>query len=415
MTLKQVGAQSTVLLTLAIGALMLIILLGILNKQSAEAQTNCPAQDTSRGVVTSTFNVAFGGNYKVWARMSAQSATNDSFILEVDGTNCGIIMGDTSVPTTGWKWLNYRNGSTTNTVSMSLTAGAHSLKLIGREDGVKVDRVMFVPSESTCVPDDATKGSNCLVTIDTAVPQTAITSPTPSQTIGGTFNLQATASDDVGVTKVEFYAGNTLLATDTTSPYSYSLNTTSGSFPNGAYSFTSIAYDAIGNQTRSTAVSANVYNAPVDTTAPTVSITSPVASSTVSGTINVSATATDASGISRVEFSVDGGSPINSDTTSPYGFFYDTTALSKGSHTISAKAFDPAGNSKTVSVTVNVDNSIVSKACDFNADGSVGLIDLSRLLTNYGGTVTANTSGDCDGDGKVGLIDLSKLLSGYGK
>jgi hypothetical protein len=412
--IKQWGKQ-ILGLTLVGATIALAVTITIQSSPKASAQTSCPPQDTSRGTVSSTFNVASGGSYRVWVRMSAQSATNDSFILEVDGTNCGIIMGDTGIPTSGWKWINYRNGSTTNTVTMSLTAGAHSLKLIGREDGVKVDRVLFVPAQSTCVPDDATKGSNCLVTIDTEAPQTAITAPTAGQTIGGTFNLQATASDDVGVTKVEFYAGNTLLATDSTAPYGYGLNTTSGNFPNGAYSFTSLAYDAAGNQTRSPAVSANIYNAPADTTAPTVSITSPVANSTVSGTINISATASDASGINRVEFSVNGGSPANSDPTSPYGFFYDTTGLSKGTHTITAKAFDNAGNSKTASVTVTVDNTVASKACDFNGDGSVGLVDLSKLLSNYGGTVAANTNGDCDGDGKVGLIDLSKLLSGYGK
>jgi hypothetical protein len=83
--------------------------------------------------------------------MSASSATNDSFFLEVDSTTCGVVMGDASVPTTGWKWVNYRNGTTTNKVSVSLTAGQHTMKLIGREDGVKVDRVLFIPSQSTCV------------------------------------------------------------------------------------------------------------------------------------------------------------------------------------------------------------------------------------------------------------------------
>lgn len=55
------------------------------------------------------------------------------------------------------------------------------------------------------------------------------------------------------------------------------------------------------------------------------------------------------------------------------------------------------------------------KQCDFNGDGAVGLSDLSRLLTNYGTSVAANTNGDCTGDGLVGLSDLSTLLSRYGK
>lgn len=405
-------------LALGIGLSLLSFfgLVFIQNQGQASAQTSCPAQDTSRGVVTSKFNVAAPGSYQVWARMSAQSATNDSFILEVDNTTCGVVMGDTSVPTTGWKWVNYRGGTTTNTVSVSLTAGEHNLKLIGREDGVKVDRVLFVPTEANCIPQDADKGNSCAGTFDTEAPKTAITAPTSGQTFGGTFTLQATASDDVGVTRVEFYAGNTRLGTgDTTAPYTATLNTTSGSYPNGSYSFTTIAYDASGKQTRSTAVNATIYNAPTDTTRPIVSISSPLNNQPVSGTINVSANASDNIGVTKVEFSIDGGNPVNTDTTSPYGFFYDTTALTKGNHTITAKAFDAAGLSATASVTVNVDNSVVAKACDFDNNGEVGIYDLSILLTNYGKTVTPNTSGDCSSDGEVGIIDLSRLLTGYGK
>lgn len=414
MTLKKVELHKVLTIVIIIAVATLAIILGSTSRQTVEAQSSCPAQDTSRGVVTSTFNVTTSGTYRVWARMSAQSATNDSFFLEVDGTTCGIVMGDTSVPTTGWKWVNYRNGSTTNTVSVSLTAGAHTMKLIGREDGVKVDRVLFIPSQSTCVPDEPTKGNNCMVTVDTEAPKTSITAPTNGQTISGTFNLQATASDDVGVSKVEFYAGNTLLATDSTSPYSFPLVTTSGNYPNGSYNFTSVAYDATGNQTRSNIVSATINNAEVDTTPPTVSLTSPLNNSTVSGTINISASASDTSGISRVEFLVD-GVVRDSDTTSPYSFFFDTKTLSKGSHTIAARAVDGIGLTRTATATVNVDNSVAPKKCDFDNNGAVGLSDLSRLLTNYGKPVTPNSNGDCTGDGQVGLADLSTLLTGYGK
>lgn len=405
-------------LLLGVSLTLAISLFGIVfiqNHDSASAQTSCPAQDTSRGVVTSSFNVASSGSYRVWARMSAQSATNDSFILEVDNTTCGVVMGDTSVPTTGWKWVNYRGGSTTNTVSVSLTAGSHSLKLIGREDGVKVDRVLFIPESANCIPQDADKGNSCAGTFDTEAPETGITAPTGGQTFGGTFTLQASASDDVSVTKVEFYAGSTRLGTDTTAPYSLPINTTNGSFPNGSYQFTSLAFDAAGNQTRSPIITASIFNQPADTTPPTVSFISPLNNSPVSGTINVTANASDNIGVTRVEFSVNGGNPVNTDTTSPYGFFYDTTALTKGTHTITAKAYDAAGLSGTATVTINVDNSVVAKTCDFNGDGQVGLVDLSILLTNYGKAVSANTSGDCDGNGQVGLVDLSKLLAGYGK
>jgi len=60
-----------------------------------------------------------------------------------------------------------------------------------------------------------------------------------------TITIQATASDDVGVTRVEFYVGSTLTCTDTTSPY-----TCSWKVPKGAsqqFSLQARAYDARGN------------------------------------------------------------------------------------------------------------------------------------------------------------------------
>lgn len=415
MTLKQVGAYSTVIFTVVAAMLLATLVLGFSTKQPADAQGSCPAQDTSRGVVTSTFDVPNSGSYSVWARMSAQSATNDSFLLELDSTTCGIVMGDTAVPTSGWKWVNYRNGSTTNKVTVSLTSGTHTMKLIGREDGVKVDRVLFIPSASSCVPDDTSKGDNCMISVDTEPPKTSMTSPTAGQTIGGTFNLQATASDDTGVSKVEFYVGDTLVATDTTSPYAHQFDTKDSRFTNATYNFTSLAYDATGNKTRSQNVSATIYNQPVDNTPPSVTMTAPLNNSTISGeNVSVSASASDASGIARVEFLVD-GQVRNNDTTAPYTFFLDSRDLSKGAHTITARAYDNVGLSKTAGVTVNVDNTVTTKKCDFTGDNVVGLGDLSRLLSNYGRTVSPNSDGDCTGDGQVGLADLSTLLSGYGK
>ena len=85
--------------------------------------------------------------------------------------------------------------------------------------------------------------------------------------------LTATASDNVGVTKVEFWEGATKLGEDITSPYSYDWNTTTTT--NGAVSLTAKAFDAAGNSTVSASVSATVSNTSSDTTAPATSLTAP--------------------------------------------------------------------------------------------------------------------------------------------
>src|ERR1041384_2997621 len=98
--------------------------------------------------------------------------------------------------------------------------------------------------DSTKTPPD------CWVTgpqpVDNTSPTAALTSPTNGATVSGTLTLSGTASDNVGVTRVEFYRDATnLLGTVTTAPYSWSFNTTT--IPNGSHSFTCKAYDAAGN------------------------------------------------------------------------------------------------------------------------------------------------------------------------
>jgi len=93
---------------------------------------------------------------------------------------------------------------------------------------------------------------------DTTAPSTSITAPAGGSTVSGTTTVSANASDDVGVSRVEFFLGSSLLGSDTTAPYSFDWNTTS--VANGAYSLTTKAYDAAGNVGASSAVSVTVSN-----------------------------------------------------------------------------------------------------------------------------------------------------------
>jgi hypothetical protein len=94
-----------------------------------------------------------------------------------------------------------------------------------------------------------------------------------------------------------------------------------------------------------------------DNTPPTVSITSPASGATVSGTITVTANASDNRGVAGVQFRLDGVNAGAEDTTVPYSVPWDTTTASNGSHTITAVARDAAGNRTTSSpVTVTVAN-----------------------------------------------------------
>ncbi len=189
---------------------------------------------------------------------------------------------------------------------------------------------------------------------DTTAPTTSITSPAGGASVSGTITISANASDNVGVTKVDFYHGTTLIGTDTTSPYSISWNTTT--VANGSYSLTTKATDAANNVGTSAAVSVTVSNTAPDTTAPTTSITSPTNGSTVSGTITISANASDNVGVTKVEFYRGGTTLLGTDTTSPYSLSWNTTTVANGSYSLTTKAYDAANNigtSSAVSVTVS--------------------------------------------------------------
>lgn len=94
-----------------------------------------------------------------------------------------------------------------------------------------------------------------------------------------------------------------------------------------------------------------------DTTAPTVNVTAPSNGATVSGTVTITASASDNVGVSRVEFFVD-GALVGTDTSSPYSYAWNSASVANGSHALMARAYDAAGNVGTDNDTsVNVSNS----------------------------------------------------------
>ena len=256
---------------------------------------------------------------------------------------------------------------------------------------------------------------------DTTAPTTSITAPSAGSTVSGTYSVTASASDNVGVTKVEFYLDGALKSTDTTSPYAWSWDTTTAT--NASHSLQSKAYDAAGNVGSSATVSVTVNNAVADTTPPTTSITAPSAGSTVSGTISVTASASDNVGVSKVEFYLDGALK-STDTTSPYAWSWDTTTATNASHSLQSKAYDAANNvgtSTAVSVTVSnggvVDQtavysstlkapqcSVVGKSCTTGASLILGRATKGPE-PNYSNTINASCA-----DGTSGTYHVDESL-----
>jgi hypothetical protein len=187
---------------------------------------------------------------------------------------------------------------------------------------------------------------------DVLSPTAAIISPANGTTVSGTIKLSASASDNVGVTRVEFVLDSAVLASSsTTSPFTVVIDTRT--LWDGVHSIVAKAYDAAGNVSASDPISITVSNA--DGAAPTTSITSPTSGSSVSGTIGVTATASDNVAVTKVEFLVD-DAVAGVSTASPYVQSLDTSRLSNGSHKLAGRAYDSSGNvglSTPVSFSVN--------------------------------------------------------------
>jgi len=191
--------------------------------------------------------------------------------------------------------------------------------------------------------------SNIVTALELVPPSVSITNPSNNAKISNTVVVRADASDNVGVTMVEFYVNGILKSTDTAEPYQYSWDILT--IAPGIYSITAMAYDAAGN----VGLTSSSVNVVKDVTPPVISYSSPLQGSSVSGMLTASCNVSDDVGVDKVEFYVDGVMMAAGNAT-PYHYQWDTTRVSNGSYTLTANAYDAAGNigqSSTVSVTVN--------------------------------------------------------------
>jgi chitinase len=191
-------------------------------------------------------------------------------------------------------------------------------------------------------------------TPDTTPPAVSLSSPSNGSTVSNTVSVSANASDNVGVAGVQFQLNGSNLGSEVTlPPYTYSWNTASSA--NGPVTIAAVARDAAGNRSTSS-VSVTVSNSTPDATPPAVSLTSPANGATVSGTVSVSANASDNVGVVGVQFQLNGANLGAEVTSAPYSYSWNTTTGANGSSTIAAVARDAAGNRSTSSVTVTVSN-----------------------------------------------------------
>ena len=218
--------------------------------------------------------------------------------------------------------------------SSTLSNGSHSITAIATDN----------TGASTTSASVVVKVDNSVK--DTTPPTVSITGPANGAKVSGVVAVTANAADNVSVASVKFEIDGAVVGTpDLAAPFAYSWDTSKSS--NGGHTLKAIATDGAGNSTTSAAIMVTVNNTGGDKTAPTVSITAPAAAATVSGTVNVTATASDNVGVASVQFQVDGVNAGALDGATPYALAWDTTKVANGVHRLDAIAKDAAGNATT--------------------------------------------------------------------
>jgi hypothetical protein len=165
----------------------------------------------------------------------------------------------------------------------------------------------------------------------------------------------------------------------------------------GTYYYVVTAVDAAGN----TSPPSNEASATItaDPTAPAVSVTAPTDGGTVSGTVDVTATASDNLGVSGVQFKLDGVDLGSEAITTPYTTSWDTTTTPNGNHRLTAVARDAAGSTTTsVAVTVTVSNGVsgdqllgldsIQGFADNDAAGEAEAFPFTATASGQAGTVS---------------------------
>lgn len=157
----------------------------------------------------------------------------------------------------------------------------------------------------------------------------------------GVVTLTASASDDQGVERVEFYLNGQLIGSDYSWPYQFEFD--SEPFENGTYTLLAKVVDWSGRFMTDDLI-VNLSNLR-DVRDPSVVITAPAAGATVSGKVNVTAALSDDTGLMQAYFRVDGAwesfKPLPSNPkTATVTFEWDTSTLTYGMHTIEVEVYD---------------------------------------------------------------------------
>ncbi|MFZ5469075.1 MAG: Ig-like domain-containing protein [Myxococcota bacterium] len=173
---------------------------------------------------------------------------------------------------------------------------------------------------------------------DTESPAVQLTSPVANARPQGVFRIAATATDNVGVVLVELFADAQKLGEMSTAPFELMVD--AATLTVGPHTLTARASDAAGNTAISDGVPILIESAPIDTSPPTVRLTSPTEGETTGLMLWLTAEASDDVDVTQVQLEVD-GAVVAELSAAPWTHPLEVGA---GEHSVVAIAFDAAGH-----------------------------------------------------------------------
>jgi hypothetical protein len=217
----------------------------------------------------------------------------------------------------------------------------------------------------------------------------APTNVNPTGAVGSVGLTWTASTDNVGVVGYNIYRSTTSGFTPSSANMIGQSTTTSytDKVAAGTYYYVIEARDAAGNLSLPSTQVTGI--AQPDTIAPTVSLTAPTNNTTVSGTITITASASDNVGVSSVQFFVDGSAIGPALTTAPYSISWNTSSVLNGSHTLTALAKDASNNPTTsLPIAVTVSNSApTGLVASYNFDQGTGSTLVDDSGNGLNGTI----------------------------
>ncbi|MFW3146014.1 MAG: Ig-like domain-containing protein [Thermoplasmatota archaeon] len=183
------------------------------------------------------------------------------------------------------------------------------------------------------------------IIVDNTNPTCNMVSPFTDQFLAGVYTFKVSASDTVGIDKVDLNIFSDTVQTTfnrQTGYYEYQINTLT--VPDGIYTVTSFAYDLSGKVTASADIRFRV-----DNNAPVLNIQFPLDGEFIFGNVTLRVSATDVF-LDRVEYDIDGSGWV------PINRTLNSSLYGDGDHVISFRAFDKAGHMTQTSSDVIIDN-----------------------------------------------------------